>query len=140
MRRLSARLLSETPLALFPHARVILVVQKSAAGQCADDVAFQLADAQIAGDADQLGAQIELRCLTIEAAQALDQSGRNDESGVGVAVGVADQQTRAIRIRRRHEIQVRPQAWKWLLHLLSIIHIKQARPSAPQSGRPWMET
>ena len=65
-------------------------------------------------DANQIALQVELGLLAVETLQALDQRRRDNQGDIGVAEGIANQQAGPVWQRRRHEIQVRPQAGQWL--------------------------
>ena len=95
------------------HARESLVVQETSGAQGFDQVALQLTDFEIPGDAHQQRAQVEFRLLAIEAAQGFDKRRRDDQHGVRVAVGVADEQAWAVGRRRWSHVQLKTEARQW---------------------------
>ena len=103
----------EFPLAARFHLRERFVFQESRRAEGLDQVLFELADLQIAGDADQHGAQVQVGLAAVKAAQALDQGRRDDQHRVGVTIGIADEKPRAVGRRRGTNVQGVPEAREW---------------------------
>jgi hypothetical protein len=68
MRGLAFGRRGEFPLAARFHLREGLVFQESRRTESLDQVLFQLAHLQIAGDADQQGAQVQVRLTAVKTA------------------------------------------------------------------------
>ena len=92
MRRFTHRLLGEFAPLFALHAREGVVFQKARVGERVDRWCAISSVSRSAGDPRQCGAQIQLGVLAVEAFQAFHQRRRNNQHGVGVAVGIANEQ------------------------------------------------
>ena len=68
------------------------VFEKSGGAQRIDQMLLQIADLQVAGELNQMIAEIEIAALAVEKFQALHQRGRNDQRRVGIMKRIADHQ------------------------------------------------
>ena len=96
------------------HPREGFVFQEPGGAEGVDQVLFQFADLQVAGDAHQHRAQVEVRLPAVEAVQAFDQRRRDDQHRVGIAVGVADKEAWPVGRGGRNEVQGIAQAREWV--------------------------
>ncbi len=105
--------LAVAPVAEFEEG---LVLEEAGVGERLDEAFLNAADVQRAGEAHQIGAQVEVGGLAVETLQALHQRGRDDQGGVGIQVGIANQQTGLVLEGRRHEVQVQAELGEPLSH------------------------
>ncbi len=94
----------------------------------------QTAGLQISGRANQFLAEIEFRVIAIEVLKGMRQQGWNDETLLGVAVGIAEEKAGAIFQRRRHEIQIQSQTGQRLSHR---VHHTDEQAEVNPASRTW---
>jgi hypothetical protein len=82
MRGFSERRRSECALYIGPPLLEIFILEESSAAQRVEQMRFELACAHIAGDANQVRAQIQPAVLAIKKFQAAHQRGRYDQRGI----------------------------------------------------------
>ncbi len=82
MRRRTHGSLRECAFGILFALREVFVIQESSRAERADQVLLQLSDLKIAGEADQMRAQVKLAAHAVEKFQAFHQRGRNDQHGV----------------------------------------------------------
>ena len=110
MRGLPRGGIGEGTFGLVFAAEEILVFEKPGLAERVDQVLLQPADLQIAGQANQMLAQIERAVRAVKIGQAFHQRRRNNQRRVGKIERIADQQAGLVRNRRRHEIERGAQA------------------------------
>ena len=93
-------------------------LEKSRLAEGCYQVLLQLPNLKVACQTDQEGAEVKVGGFPVEALQALNQLGRNDERRVGILTWIADEQTGPVPHRGRHEIEVYPEAGERLRHCL----------------------
>ena len=104
--RRTGRRFGEGPLRGFLASRERFILEKSGGAQRVDQVLLQIPDLQIAGDPDQILAQIEISGFAVEKFEAFDERRRNDERCVGVLIRIANHQTGTIFDRGREKIKI----------------------------------
>jgi hypothetical protein len=96
------------PLLLQPGE--VFIVQEASRAKRAKHLPQDLAHVKLAGRLHKQRPQIKFGVLPIEAREALEQLRRDQKRRIGVAERVPDQESRALRIRRGHEVQLQPEA------------------------------
>src|SRR5262249_32005556 len=90
-----------------------LIFEKTSVAERLNQVFGEFAHLEVARQAHERRAQVQLCLNSVEALETLDQQGRNDQHGVGKAVGIADEEAWVVRGRRGHEIEREAQARQW---------------------------
>ena len=105
MRGLAKRRGCERPLRLGLAPLKVFVFKETSAAKRVQEMLFKIARVEIAGEPDQVGAQIEPVVLAIEEFETTDQRGRDDQRRIGKAERVADHKSGFVLQGRRHEIE-----------------------------------
>ena len=96
------------------------VFQKSGLAERVEQMLFEFADLNLAGDPNQVGAQIQTGLLAVEARQALHQLRRNEQHGIGKFQRIANQQSGMLGIGGWNEIESQSKTGEWTWHMTNI--------------------
>jgi len=90
---------------LLLNAGEVLIVKESRRAECAIHLPQDCPHVKLACLSNQQRAQIEFGVLPIEAGEAFEELRRYQQSRVGVPKRIPDQQARALRVGRWHEVE-----------------------------------
>ena len=96
------------------------VFEESSLAERVEQMLFEFADLDFAGDPNQVGAQIQTGLLAVETSQALHQLRRNEQHGIGEFQRIANQQAGMLGIGGWNEIESQPETGEWIWHITTI--------------------